>query len=211
MNMNYPDLDIELDDAFAFDRSARTIDVDGRLRVADCRISKANVCTYMGNEIPGYDALGLDPTALFRLYRDRKALAAAVSSFEAVPLLVEHQAVSASDPKKSLVIGSVSNVRYSHPYLVADLMVYDAEAIRLIESGAQRELSCGYRYTPRLIPGTVDGEAFDGRMLDIVGNHVALVPVGRAGRDVLVADAAPRLARSMGEAFPAFDRLWRGR
>jgi hypothetical protein len=37
-----------------------------------------------------------------------------------------------------------------------------------------------------MTPGTIDGEHFDGRMLDIRGQHVALVAVGRAGPGVTV-------------------------
>ena len=142
------DMALEPDEpgGFAFDRSARTKDADGRMRVEACRISKSNVCQYIGYEVPGHEALGLDPNRIYNLYRDRAALKAAAPSFSNVPLLIEHAAVSASEPRKQLVVGTVSSVRYEHPYLVADLMCWDAEAIRLIESGAQRELSCGYGY-----------------------------------------------------------------
>ena len=39
--------------------------------------------------------------------------------------------------------------------------------------------------------GTYDGVEYDGVMRDIIGNHVALVEVGRAGSDVVVADSNP--------------------
>jgi hypothetical protein len=205
------DLDIELeDDRLALDR--RTIDVDGRMHVPDCNISKGNVCLYLGSEIPGYDALGLDPSATYRLYRDRKALAAAASTFENAPLMFQHVEVSAANPQKMLTVGVVSNVRWKSPYLVGDLAVWDGEAIRAVTNESQRELSCGYRYTPVMQPGTIDGEPYDGRMTEIIGNHVALVSVGRAGPDVMVRDEAPRLARSnIGDVIPGFDRLFRSR
>jgi hypothetical protein len=204
------DVTIESDEPLALDRnSARSFDNVGRLRVIDCKISKANICPYLGREIPRAAELGLDPDKIYRMYRDRAALKAAAPSFENVPLMLEHVAVSAADPKKSLTIGTVSNVRYEHPYLIADLCAWDAEAIRLIESGAQRELSCGYFYRAEMRSGTIDGEAYDGRLLDIVGNHVAIVSEGRVGPEVMVGDAAPGVPVPMHVAFPQFNRLRR--
>jgi hypothetical protein len=175
----------------AFDySSARTTDLDGRLHVADCKISAARVNEYLGSEIPNADALGLDPSRIYRLYRDAGALRAAAPSFENLALMDNHVAVSANDPQKSRIVGTVSNVRWKAPYLVADLAVWDADAIARIRDGSQKEISCAYRYRAVAESGTVGGAAFDLRMADIAGNHVALVPEGRVGRDVVVADAA---------------------
>jgi len=49
-----------------------------------------------------------------------------------------------------------------------------------------------------LTPGKINGDAFDGRMLDIAANHVALVEVGRVGPDCVVADAAPGVPMHVG-------------
>jgi Uncharacterized protein conserved in bacteria (DUF2213) len=72
------DADIELEPdgpVFGFDK--RVISVDGRMTVPDCNISKACVNPYFGREIPGAEQLDLDPNAIYELYRDAKALAAA--------------------------------------------------------------------------------------------------------------------------------------
>jgi hypothetical protein len=206
------DHDIPLEDdsraGFAFDyASSRTIDVDGRLHVADCKISAARVNDYMGSEIPGGDALGLDPGKLYRLYRDAAALRASAPTFENMPLMSHHVAVSANDPQKWLVVGAVSNVRWKAPFLVADLAIWDADAIARVRDGSKREISCGYRYRPDMTPGKVNGEAFDGRMLDIAANHVALVELGRVGPDCMVADSAPGVPLHV--AFPQWNRLSR--
>jgi uncharacterized protein len=199
--MNIYDMDIELEEddeiflerdepMFSFDR--RTVDVDGRLRVTDCNISKANVCDYFGREVPGWEQLGLSADSIYRLYRTPAALKAAAASFEQVPLMLQHVAVSANDPQKMLIAGVVSNVRWRAPFLIADLCVWSEEAIRLIESGQQRELSSAYRYSVDATPGfSSDGEAYDLRMVSpLIGNHVALVAEGRAGSDVVVKDSA---------------------
>lgn len=177
---------------FAFDKlSLRSFDVDGRLEIRDCRISKANVCPYFGREIPGADLLGLDPERIYNLYRDPEELARGASSFANLQLLLAHIPVAATDPQIELTAGTVgSDVRYEHPYLIASLKVWTAEAIKLIESGEQRQLSCSYRYRADMTPGTTpEGVAYDGVMRDIIGNHVALVEAGRAGPDVIVNDS----------------------
>jgi hypothetical protein len=207
------DLDVVLEpdepSGYALDRSARRFDIDGRLHVADCRISAARVNEYMGSEIPGYESLKLESSRLYKLYRTPAALKAAAASFENMPLLLQHVAVSAASPQKMLTVGTVSNVRYLSPYLVADLAVWDRAAIEGIQSGLQREISCGYRYAVDMTPGkTPDGEAFDGRMVSpLVANHVALVPTGRVGPDCTVGDAAPSVPIPMDVAFPHFNRL----
>lgn len=192
------DLDVEADDCaamdarrvtFAYDRSMRSSDIDGRLHVDNCRISKANVCPYLGSEIPDGAALGLDMSKVYMLYRDAAELAAAAPTYERAPLMMQHIAVSAENPQKYYVVGTVANVRFQTPYLVADISVWDAEAIKRIESGEQREISCGYRYKADMTPGTIDGVHYDGIMRKLLCNHVALVEAGRAGPDVMVNDS----------------------
>lgn len=163
------------------------------MHVASTHISKANVCPYLGKEIPGWDALGLNPEKIYRLYRDPAELEKAAPTFNNLPLLRKHIQVSADAPMKDDVVGSIgSDVSFNAPYLDASLCVWDAEAIALIESGALEELSIAYHYTPVMESGiTPDGEAYDGRMTDILGNHLALVTNGRAGPDVVVADSNP--------------------
>lgn len=173
----------------AYDRSMRVKDVDGRLHVADCRISKANICGYLGSEIPNAKELGLEPGRIYQLYRDADELAAAISSFERIPLMMHHVSSSANDPQKDMIIGAVSNVRWIAPYVVADLTVWDAAGIEAIESERQQELSPGYRYTPVMNSGVLNGEAFDGRMTKIFANHLAIVDTGRTGPDVMVNDS----------------------
>lgn len=191
-----PETNVEVDCApaasprLAMDRGARTKDVNGWLHVKDCRISKANVCPYIGKEIADSEALGLQPEQIYYLYRDASALRAAAESFERAPLMIVHVAVTADRPNKMSIIGAVSNVRWQSPYLVADLTVWDGIGIEAIESDRQAELSPGYHYRAEMNSGVYEGERFDGRMLDIVANHLAIVDTGRTGPDVMVNDAA---------------------
>ncbi len=181
----------------AFDRSARRIDADGRLHVDRSHISKATVNPYYGKEIPGYEALGLQPDTVYRLFRDPVELERAAPTFARLPVLSEHVPITVAkvaedEELKKLIVGAIgSEITFTPPYLDADLCVWDATAIAGIETDKVRELSCAYRYVPVMEPGEFEGQPYDGRMTEIQGNHLALVEVGRAGSDVVVADRNP--------------------
>jgi len=194
LNEAAPGQDQTLDEAFAFDRSSvRFEDRDGHLHVAMANISKATVNPYIGREIPGWQELKLDPNKVYLLLRDPEELKKGASSFGGKPFLIEHRPLNANDHPYRKVIGAILKpVKFNDPYLQAPLVVWPTEAIDLIKSGEQREISCGYRYTPDMRPGKYQGQPYDGVMRDIIGNHVTLVEEGRAGPDVnaLVMDEA---------------------
>jgi hypothetical protein len=163
-------------------------DRDGRLHIGAARIGKANVCEYKGSEIPGCKTLGLEPDHRYRLLRGPDEIAAAVRTFDALPLLISHIPVSADDHQPDLVVGATgSNAAFSEPYLTNDIVIWSREGISAVESGEQRELSLGYHYRVIMEPGiTPGGDRFDGRMVDLCGNHLALVAKGRVGPDVAI-------------------------
>lgn len=176
----------------AFDRANRVIDLDGHMHVETSNISKANVCPYLGSEIPNAAELRLDPAKIYHLYRDPTELQASAKSYDGKPLMMRHVVVSADAPQKFMQVGAVYNARWKPPYLVASLSIWDGEAIKNVQSREQEQISCGYRYTADMTPGIVDGVRYDGIMRNIVANHVALVNTGRAGPDVLVSDELPQ-------------------
>lgn len=178
--------------SLAQDRSLRSYDQDGRLHVESSNISKAAVNPYYGSEIPNYQQLGLEPEKVYYLLRDPEELEKAAPTFNNLPLLSKHIPVSADEPQKEVIAGTTgSDTVFKDGYLKCSLAVWDAEAIAGIESGEQVELSSAYHYTADMTAGEFEGRHYDGVMRDIVGNHVALVDVGRAGRDVVVSDADP--------------------
>lgn len=197
----------------ATDRSLRSIDVDGRMHVERCNISKANICPYLGREIPDAARLGLDPQKIYYLYRDPAELAAAAPTFRNLPLLIKHVPMTADVPNQEFWVGTTgSEVSFEDPYLCTSLAVWTSEGIALVESGEQEQLSSAYRYRADMTPGHLNGQPYDGVMRDIVGNHVALVEEGRAGPDVVVADQTPlelgkmkfpRIAKALHALFPS--------
>ena len=170
--------------------SARRFDENGFLHVAASHISKECVNPYYGSEIPGWEELGLDPERVYYGWRAGAELAAGAATFNGLPLLLDHHVDSAAAPQKEHRVGSLgTDAAFVAPYLDNSLIITDATAIEAIESGRCRELSAAYMYEPLFRPGAFQGEAYDFVMTNIRGNHVALVEEGRAGPDVVVADA----------------------
>ena len=175
--------------------SVRSKDENGFLHVALTPISKATVNPYLGREIEGSAAHGFKPDSIYYGLRDPKELEKAADTFNGLPLLLEHHPTDAENLPKEWVVGSMgTDAVYEKPYLKNSMTVTDAQAIGYIEDGTAKEISCSYRFTPDFTAGEfteVDGSKvhYDFIMRDIRGNHVALVPEGRAGHDVHVADS----------------------
>lgn len=193
----------------AMDRapSARRTDADGRLHVAVSNISKANVCPYMGREIPGWQEMGLDGDRVYRLLRHPDELAKALPTFNNLPVLSEHVPVTAMGQDShmpELVVGSTgTDAAMTGGFVTNSLVVWAKPSIDGIVNEEKRQLSSAYRYRADMTPGNFNGIAFDGVMRDIVGNHVALVFQGRAGPDVIVGDEQPMKFKSIRAAMLA--------
>ncbi|AFU62290.1 head maturation protease [Acinetobacter phage phiAC-1] len=178
-------------DSLAFDRSARSYDKNGHLRVDKTIITKAAVNPYSGSSIPNWKELGLDPNKEYMLLRDPEELRKALPTFEGLQLLKRHIPVDASQPEKESTIGSIGTeiTMDDEGRVWSSLRVFDQEGINYIESRALGELSAGYAYTPDMTAGTWNGIPYDGIMREIHGNHVAIVERGRIGSDAIIADS----------------------
>lgn len=91
-----------------------------------------------------------------------------------------------ADSFREVSVGHVKgSARMDGDMVVADLVVNDSRTIRQIEAKERREVSCGYSCVLVHKPGvTPNGERYDALQTEIRYNHVALVPRGRAGREV---------------------------
>jgi hypothetical protein len=112
-----------------------------------------------------------------------------IASFEGKPFVIGHPREDVTvDNWKQYAVGVVQNIRKGGKedegdFLVADILVTDADAITEIENGV-REISCGYDGDYEQVePGRV-------RLKEIIGNHVALVRAGRAGHRIAIGDKA---------------------
>lgn len=179
-----------INDKYTFD-SARTKDSNGYMHVAVSNLTKEQVVPYMGDSIPGYKDLGLEPDKVYQIYRPAEEIEKAVETFNGLPLMLDHWDMDADNIPKDKVVGSLgTDAKWEKPYLTNSLIVTDSNAIKAIEDGSYSELSASYACDIDMTGGIFDGKAYDGVMRNIKGNHVALVPEGRAGHDVKVADSA---------------------
>jgi hypothetical protein len=171
--------------------SARTYDSVGRLHVAPSPISKATVNPYLGKEIPRWRELGLDPNRIYQLLRHPDELKKAAPTFNNLPVLREHVPVTAEAHRPEAVVGSTgTDAKFEHPYLSNSFVIWARDnGIDNVENQSKRALSCGYSYDADMTPGVFEGQAYDGVMRNIKGNHLALVKDGRAGPEIIVGDS----------------------
>ncbi len=175
---------------------------EGFLVCRDAVIGRTGFHTYKGEELlreHGKDKLhelGFDdvsPAADIKVFRDASEVfhPDTIRSFEGKPFTDNHPPGFLTPDNVALYQkGHIQNVRKGDEPLdsgdwplVADIVVTDANLASRIENG-ERELSSGYGYSLKANNGTL-------WQTDIVGNHEALVPKGRAGSDARIYDAAP--------------------
>lgn len=176
--------------------TSRSYDTNGFLHVSGCNISKNQISPYNGYEIPEWEQLALESNRVYYILRPADELAKAASTFNNLPLMDVHIPLSSFNLENTNIkahqIGATGSLcRFEEPYLVNDLVIFTAGAIAAIQTEEQKEISCAYAYDIVLESGEFNGVHYDGRMTNIKGNHVAIVPEGRAGHDVCVADNKP--------------------
>ena len=188
--------------------NVRTTDDVGRMHVTDSILTKAVVSPYLGSEIngvmdgePGWTPL--EPDKKYMLLRDPKELEKSVDTFNGLPLLWKHKAATADDHPTDLVIGSTgSSAKFDGTDLKNSLAIWPKYATQAVKDGSRKALSCGYGYKAHMTPGEYNGQMYDGRMYDILGNHVALVDQPRVvgakvGGDSLPDDPWEKIAAAL--------------
>jgi hypothetical protein len=166
-------------------------------------ICRSGFQEYLGAELikhADYDAAwNLDPEETYKVYRPKSEVSSpeTIASFEGKPVVDNH-------PPSWLVPGSILSLDDAAEYarghaqrlhigdevddgeisIAADLHIIDRELADKIFIQGIRDISCGYIFHLRMVDGRLE-------MFEIRGNHVAVVPKGRAGHEVAISDAAP--------------------
>jgi len=160
---------------------------EGYLICHNVPIGRTGEQEYLGQEIGVSDAYNQK----LKVFRNPNEVfsPATIASFEGKsvtdlhpPKMVDTTSYSAYER------GHIQNVRQGtgneSDLLIADLIIKDAKLISDIDNGTKKEVSCGYDC---LWVETADG--YEQR--EIRGNHVAVVPDGRAGERVTIKDSKP--------------------
>lgn len=147
-------------------------------------IARTGIQEYAPSEVP----IEAKDGEAVQIQRDEKEVfrPETIASFEGKPFTLGHPDEMV-DPENwgELAKGTIQNVRRGegeyNTSLIADIMITDQEAIKEVEKGF-REVSCGYE------ADYLETGIGTGKQINIVGNHLALVPEGRAGGDYAIKD-----------------------
>lgn len=111
-----------------------------------------------------------------------------LASLRAAPVTNLHPPegeVTSANWRKRTVGHLAEDVRQDGTMIGGTVYVQDADTVKLVEQRERSETSAGYRAVLDWSPGTTpEGERYDAIQRQIRYNHVALVPRGRAGREV---------------------------
>lgn len=160
---------------------------EGYLICKDVPIARTGPQDYLAREL----MLDGDPDRLITVQRHPEDVfeEATLASFEGKPICDGHPPENVGPENYAAYTkGHVQNVRRDGDYIVADLYINDANLANEVRNNVKREVSCGYlcNYVP-------DGAGY--KQSRIRGNHVAVVPKGRAGAAVAIKDATPEVEK----------------
>jgi len=179
---------------------------EGFLICRNVVIARTGEQMYLPTEVP----VKAGPSGIVVITRDPEEVfhPDAMESFEGKPFVILHpnEAVTPQNWKQ-YTVGHAYNIRkgagLESDTLIADLMIFDEDAILTILSGHMREVSCGYNCDYEEIePGR-------GRQVNIRGNHIALVNKARCGTLCSIKDQKPeeggdmKLAELVKKLFPS--------
>ena len=157
---------------------------EGYLICKNVPIARTGKQDYLAREMGVADA---DPERVIPVMRNPEDVFSVetLASFEGKPVTLTHPPEDVTPENwAAYAKGHVQNVRRSGDYITADLVITDPTLINQVRSGSMRQVSCGYH-----CDYTADGTGY--KQTRIRGNHVAVVPLGRAGAAVSIQDAAP--------------------
>ena len=173
---------------------------NGFLICKDVVIARTGLQKYKVSELPAdqLKAMGrnYEPNDMVEVCRPEEEVfrPETIASFEGMPITDGHppnEEFVNSDNVERLQRGHVQNVRRGiEPLpsgdwpLLADAVITHADLISDVENNRKRQLSCGYDFNLGQRNGCLEQQ-------DILGNHVAVVPRGRAGGDARINDSAP--------------------
>lgn len=171
---------------------------DGRI-AAVAKFARSGCYTYAGSEV------GRPDLGTVTVYRPESEVfdEAAMASFAHKAITVGHPAgaVTADNWKQHSAGWTEGKVARDGEYVEIPLMLADAAAVRTYESGEARELSAGYTCELTWGDGVApDGTKYQATQRHLRGNHIALVPAGRAGSECRIGDSGAATDPSLSNA-----------
>ena len=172
----------------------KKIDGNGFTTFTDCKFFCECVTQYLGKEIDPNGHLGVNPKAIYNVYRPKSEIAKKefLESLHAKPILDDHTVIGnvegLTSPDKIRECGVLTDVKLVGNELHGRIDMWSPSMIEKIRSG-KRELSLAYACEYKAQKGVFKGERYDFVQTNLMcGNHLALVDEARNGHDCRVQD-----------------------
>ena len=175
--------------------SKRSKDANGFLIVKDNPIAKAGVFDYLLSELK-QDIEPKDDKVV-KVYRPFSELIRVKDSFSNKPIKMNHHWVGDECETADGAIGSNITIDEANEYLRADLIIYNPKLIEAIETNELVELSPAYTGKEIAENGRYNGEAYEFKQELGEVNHLAVVEIGRSGKDLKIYDDKSKLGAVM--------------
>ena len=175
--------------------SKRSKDSNGFLIVKDNPIAKAGVFDYLLSELK-QDIEPKDDRVV-KVYRPFSELIRVKDSFANKPIKMYHHWVGDECETADGAIGSNITIDEANEYLRADIIIYNIKLIEDIETKELVELSPAYTGKEIAENGRYNGEAYEFKQELGEVNHLAVVEIGRSGKDLKIYDDKSKLGAVM--------------
>ena len=175
--------------------SKRSKDSNGFLIVKDNPIAKAGVFDYLLSELKA----DIEPKddKVVKVYRPFSELIRVKDSFSNKPIKMFHHWVGDECETADGAIGSNITIDEANEYLRADLIIYNPKLIEAIETNELVELSPAYTGKEIAENGRYNGETYEYKQELGEVNHLAVVEIGRSGKDLKIYDDKSKLGAVM--------------
>ena len=175
--------------------SKRSKDSNGFLIIKDNPIAKAGVFDYLLSELK-QDIEPKDDKVV-KVYRPFSELIRVKDSFSNKPIKMFHHWVGDECETADGAIGSNITIDEANEYLRADLIIYNPKLIEAIEKNELIELSPAYTGEEIDEQGRFNGEAYEFKQKLGEVNHLAVVEIGRSGKDLKIYDSKSNIGAVM--------------
>ena len=175
--------------------SKRSKDANGFLIIKDNPIAKAGVFDYLLSELK-QDIEPKDDKVV-KVYRPFSELIRVKDSFSNKPIKMYHHWVGDECETADGAIGSNITIDENNEYLRADLIIYNPKLIEAIEKNELVELSPAYTGKEIAENGRYNGEAYEFKQELGEVNHLAVVEIGRSGKDLKIYDSKSNIGAVM--------------
>ena len=175
--------------------SKRSKDSNGFLIIKDNPIAKAGVFDYLLSELK--EDIEPKDDKVVKVYRPFSELVRVKDSFSNKPIKMYHHWVGDECETADGAIGSNITIDEANEYLRADLIIYNPKLIEAIEKNELVELSPAYTGKEIAENGRYNGEAYEFKQELGEVNHLAVVEIGRSGKDLKIYDSKSRIGDFM--------------